>query len=198
MSTAAVPVTPRACPECVAHDEDPAPWCDCEADGTTYCAGPCRNRAHDPDQCPRVGVTPGSTTAEDDVNDLAAANDALRQELAHLHEKLDAAEARRDDLARRILRMKEEAAAAHTDCHTPIPLRWRHVRPGDVVVLKDKLWEVVGTNTQDVVTVIRGGKTHSAAPDADATVPVLVRHQEREALQIAREQLGGTVMDRRV
>lgn len=89
----------------------------------------------------------------------------------------------------------------HQDCYTPIPLRWRHVQPGDVVVLKDKLWEVTATDMQGQwaeAFVARGEKTHRADLDPDATVPVLVRHQEREALQTAREQLGATVVDRRV
>jgi hypothetical protein len=40
------------CIECVAPNEDPAPWCDCQPDETCIdSAVACRRRAHDPDQC---------------------------------------------------------------------------------------------------------------------------------------------------
>lgn len=38
------------CPECTI-DEDPRPWCECEHG--ELCAGPCRQRAHDPVRCPK-------------------------------------------------------------------------------------------------------------------------------------------------
>jgi hypothetical protein len=106
-----------------------------------------------------------------------------------------------DRLEQHVTDLEANLARAHADCWVPIPLRWRHVRPGDVVVLKDKLWEVTATDMHEQwaeAFVARGEKTHRADLDPDATVPVLVRHQEREALQTAREQLGATVVDRRV
>lgn len=40
------------CHECT-RDEDPRPWCDCDPDDTCMDSGrACRNRAHDPDDCP--------------------------------------------------------------------------------------------------------------------------------------------------
>jgi hypothetical protein len=41
------------CWECVADDEDSAPWCDCRSG--EGCKGPCRQRAHTPDRCPTPG-----------------------------------------------------------------------------------------------------------------------------------------------
>jgi hypothetical protein len=43
------------CLECVAPDEDPAPWCDCQPSETCGGRGPCRRRAHEPARCPTPG-----------------------------------------------------------------------------------------------------------------------------------------------
>lgn len=40
------------CQECVEHEEDPAPWCDCRSDEPP-CRPPCKQNAHRPDECPK-------------------------------------------------------------------------------------------------------------------------------------------------
>ena len=49
------------CDECVLppghpRADDPVTWCDCRPDDGPSMHRPCRNRAHDPDDCPRVPV----------------------------------------------------------------------------------------------------------------------------------------------
>jgi hypothetical protein len=43
---------PRGCDECLSRDEDPRAWCDCRGDEPP-CRGTCKQRAHEPDRCPR-------------------------------------------------------------------------------------------------------------------------------------------------
>lgn len=54
--------SPHPCFECITDPtEDPAPWCDCLPED--QCDGPCRLRAHAPENCPNLivqRVTPSS------------------------------------------------------------------------------------------------------------------------------------------
>jgi predicted RecB family endonuclease len=72
-----------SCPECidVANNEDPAPWCDCRSGET--CTGPCRRRAHAPEDCPILAtatvaeVFDATVVSLDEQIDKAATADEL-------------------------------------------------------------------------------------------------------------------------
>ena len=77
------------CGECLGPDEDPAPWCGCRP-GDDQCPGTCRQRAHDPADCPSLrrvgpGAAPGGDGVPDDpgpfddTTALAALRTALRE-----------------------------------------------------------------------------------------------------------------------
>lgn len=53
------------CLECidVANNEDPRPWCDCAWDDDESCTGPCRKRAHRPQDCPNPYLRCGQCNA---------------------------------------------------------------------------------------------------------------------------------------
>lgn len=53
--------TTYPCWECLNPGEDPAPWCNCRP-GEEPCEGPCRHRAHEPEDCPNVPRTWEPTT----------------------------------------------------------------------------------------------------------------------------------------
>ena len=59
------------CHECIAPDEDPLPWCDCDPGDTCMDSGKaCRRRAHDPEQCPHAppdGAAPLDDQARDEA-----------------------------------------------------------------------------------------------------------------------------------
>lgn len=86
-----------------------------------------------------------------------------------------------------------------TDVWVPVPLRWRHVQPGDVIV---------GTNGRLIAVEATGGHGQQvyvhlhghALPfplDPDDTVQVLVPVAERDALVASRDQLGARIAERR-
>lgn len=84
------------------------------------------------------------------------------------------------------------------DHWAPIPLRWRHVIAGDVIVGKGKplLVELVKRDPGGL-TVLLYSYREEFYVDADETVQVLVPAAEREAIREVREQLGGRIMDGR-
>lgn len=92
------------------------------------------------------------------------------------------------------------AEITDTDHWGPLPLRWRHVVPGDVVITGDgegrTAWvmlqaETFGRTTRTVGVSGRG--RHSAEVDPDAMVTVLVPLAMREAIRLARTELGAQV-----
>lgn len=89
------------------------------------------------------------------------------------------------------------------DTWGPLPLRWRHARPGDVVITgageNRTLWVLTQAETFGRTTrtaAISGRGRHQAEVDPDAVVTVLVPLPEREALRTVREGLGAAVADR--
>ena len=85
------------------------------------------------------------------------------------------------------------------DAWIPVPIRWRWVQPGDVVVAPDgQLWlitlcprdgEVIGQRTFH--------ERNSGRPDPDDVVQVLVPVAERDAVELCREELGARLVGRR-
>ena len=89
-------------------------------------------------------------------------------------------------------------------CWVPVPLRWRHTRPGDVIVGKgDDLWMIEGVSAGgwgDRGFLVQGQTTYETprgSIDPDETVQVLVPLPEREALTVARDELAARVIERR-
>lgn len=81
------------------------------------------------------------------------------------------------------------------DAWVPVPMRWRNVKAGDVVLDPDgRLWMIdrVYLEQDGTLNVLHnaGGTSAFLAPrDPDATVPVLVSLAERDAVVALREQL---------
>lgn len=216
------PSTAPICPECVAPDEDPLPWCEC-ADSTDTCTGPCRQRAHNPDRCP---VGPGHLAL---VADLRAKIKEQARTMTEVAVTVTEATATIRDQERRLTsagatiarlegQLAEVAAdtgtgpdasdTAHDDCWVPVTLRWHHVVAGDVIVTAGadpKLWGITtlvdASEAANVITVdaVRGAEKFTKAvdpTDPKATVRVLERHSQREALVTCRESLGARVVGR--
>lgn len=84
------------------------------------------------------------------------------------------------------------------DCWIPVPLRWRHVQPGDVIVGKDGRLHYVTESR-------RAGGTWSCNvhgyglvyPMPDEVATVLMLATERDALTTVRDILGGQLTERR-
>lgn len=92
----------------------------------------------------------------------------------------------------------QAAARLGRDCWCPVPLRWRHVLPGDVVLDPDRRsWMLTDRPMSGGLTVTRGAHSYTATPDPDAVVDVLVPVAEREAVEVARDQLGAALVARR-
>lgn len=83
------------------------------------------------------------------------------------------------------------------DAWTPVRLRWRYVRPGDVFVALGRLWAVVGINGWHMA-IVSDGRYLTHVIDPDEEIDVLLPAAEAEALASARVELGATVVDRRV
>ena len=95
-------------------------------------------------------------------------------------------------------------APSLADCYVPVPLRWRHVQPGDVIVGKDGLYVVaelapaVGAATTVAVRLVRTRKIEwSGSVDPDEVATVLMLATERDALTTVRDILGGQLTERR-
>jgi hypothetical protein len=90
-----------------------------------------------------------------------------------------------------------------SDAWVPVKLRWRHVRAGDVFfsAKTGDLWHV--TEIEDVepflltVHLNHGGDQHVVEMDRDAVVQVLTPVPERDAMRIARDELGARLVERR-
>lgn len=84
---------------------------------------------------------------------------------------------------------------------TPVPLRWRHVRAGDVVLGDTTPWmvtEAIEQLGEPLITIVSGDQTHQEQLDPDEVVCVLCPASEANALARVRDELGGTVVDRTV
>lgn len=81
------------------------------------------------------------------------------------------------------------------DAWVPVPIRWRHVVPGDVVVFGSALW-LVTLRPKD--GEVHGQRTfherHQGRPDPDDAVQVLIPVTERDAVELTREQLGARLV----
>lgn len=96
------------------------------------------------------------------------------------------------------------APALPADVWVPVPLRWRHVRPGDVIVGTDGGLYVVRAADLDPrgmlarVEVTRDGyEIHARGADPDEPVTVLMRADERDAANLLRTELGAQLIERR-
>lgn len=85
------------------------------------------------------------------------------------------------------------------DAFVPVPLRWRHVLAGDVMVAPGgALWLIAVRGRDGLTTAMRtGADQHSAPVDPDEVVQVLVPVAERDAVELTREQLGARLVERR-
>lgn len=87
------------------------------------------------------------------------------------------------------------------DAWVPVPLRWRHVIPGDVFVGGDgTLWHATHAcpfNGRVSVTAKQGPVERHADVDPDDRVNVLVPVTEAEAVELTIEQLGARLVSRR-
>jgi hypothetical protein len=95
-------------------------------------------------------------------------------------------------------------SALPPDAWVPVPLRWRYVRVGDVFFSEKTgdLWTVVEDldphwKIDGKITVQRGTRTFSSKVDPDDLIQVLVPVAERDAMALAREELGARLADRR-
>ncbi len=86
-----------------------------------------------------------------------------------------------------------------TTAWVPVPLRWRHVIAGDVIVGRDGTpWLIVTRGCDGSVGAMHtDDDRHTSAVDPDATVQVLVPATERECVELTREQLGARLIERR-
>lgn len=90
-------------------------------------------------------------------------------------------------------------------CWVPVPMRWRHVQRGEVMVGSKELLRVIHCAPGDagrwMVTVgamVAGPDALWAGPvDPDELVSVLVQVPERDARSLALEELAATVIGRR-
>jgi hypothetical protein len=98
------------------------------------------------------------------------------------------------------------ARAPIGDCWCPVPIPWRKVRVGDVIVgpADGKLWTVVqlgphhGDSRLDVFVERCGAKVGPVTFDAGAFVDVLEQVSMIDALNVARPVLGARVEERRL
>lgn len=82
----------------------------------------------------------------------------------------------------------------------PVPLRWRHVVAGDVIVGNGgKLWQIEQSHpTAAGWRLVTGpGVAHAYVGDADEVVKVLVPATEADAAALTIEQLGARLIERR-
>ena len=84
----------------------------------------------------------------------------------------------------------------------PVPLRWRHVIPGDVFVGRDNiLWTVTeALDPQSFsfeVVVSRIDDHFRDNVDPDDVINVLVPVTERDAVELTMEELGARLVQRR-
>lgn len=87
------------------------------------------------------------------------------------------------------------------DAWVPVPLRWRHILPGDMVVAPDdQIWHVIEVwsgKCSTTATAERGKERFSRDVDPDDVIPVLVPVVERDAVELTRDQLGARLVERR-
>lgn len=121
-------------------------------------------------------MTADSSTSDTIVADMWKETLELREHVAALEQTLADTENRQEYVA--------------------VPVRWRLVRSGDVIVAKDgALLPVLG--------VERGGpwvlhlqNSDLRTSDADRPVPVLMAREERDALKLLRRGLGAAITER--
>lgn len=93
---------------------------------------------------------------------------------------------------------------APADAWVPVPLRWKHVQPGDVIVGRDgRPWSVgavgpaIGRPGQRFAVTYHGTACWEGHVGADATVQVLTPVPERDAAAVLRDELAGQLVARR-
>jgi hypothetical protein len=84
------------------------------------------------------------------------------------------------------------------DVWVPVPLRWRHVHPGDTFVGREsRLWHVTGIGPHEAefrVDAVNSYTPFTAMVDPDDTINVLVPVSERDAVELCREELGARLL----
>ena len=85
------------------------------------------------------------------------------------------------------------------DCWVPVPIRMRHVQPGDVILSKDgQPWMVDVATIHGRLQVNRMREDMNVTVDLDHVIQVLVPVSERDAVTLTRDQLGAQVESRRL
>lgn len=88
----------------------------------------------------------------------------------------------------------------------PVPLRWRHVNPGDVFLSEASCPDDAGTiwmvtrmekDWGGKVTCQSGPDVFSSEVDPDDVVDVLVPVSERDAVELSMDELGARLIARR-
>lgn len=88
--------------------------------------------------------------------------------------------------------------SAPADAWVPVPLRWRHVRPGDVIVGRENvLWNVWGSREAMGRWAIDAFGMATVYGDPDDVVNVLIPVPERDAAGAVRDELAATLVERR-
>lgn len=84
------------------------------------------------------------------------------------------------------------------DAFVPVPIRWRHVQPGDHFLAPDgRAWHVIGFSDergQRVAGAVHGEQHARRAVDPDEVIRVLVPVTERDAVQLCRDELGARLI----
>lgn len=80
----------------------------------------------------------------------------------------------------------------------PVPIRWRHVIAGDIVIGEDGApWAITDVDHLGTWVAQNGPREYQSRPDPDDTIPVLVPVAERDAVELTRDQLGARLVERR-
>lgn len=82
------------------------------------------------------------------------------------------------------------------DVWVPVPLRWRHVIEGDIVLGGDGRTWLIAVRASDgsVGAMHTAEQRFSDSPDPDDVIPVLIPVIERDAVELTREVLGARLI----
>jgi hypothetical protein len=88
--------------------------------------------------------------------------------------------------------------ALPADAWVPVPIRWRHVIGGDIVLdPAGAPWHVSENDLLGTWVLQQGLREFQRQADPDEVVNVLVPVPERDAVELARDVLGARLVERR-